>query len=716
MSRIKILPPQITNLIAAGEVVERPASIVKELIENSLDAGSSRLRINIQGGGRKLVQVTDNGYGMDRDDAMMCIEPHATSKIKSEEDVENIQTLGFRGEAMPSIAAVTQFSIMTRQHDDPEGTEVIINGGKLIDVRSAGCAPGTTISAKNLFFNLPVRRKFLRTPQTESLHIQQIVQMQALAHPDKSFELIIDGKTVIKVIGNAPLKTRASMILGKEYIDGMLPVNYEESDICITGFIAKPGFTRSTRKDQIFFINKRPIISDTLYFGVRDAYHTLVMKGRYAPVLLFLDMKPVMVDINVHPQKREVRFRNNTLVGNIIAAAVRKALQDDQLIAYTTPSPVQSPAMPSLKGADAFKAVPAPISTPSPHVQKELNLASPATPTQPAKPTFLAKSTIATRTNSPATKSSDAPPALPTTPISAPPSLPSTTPTPAPAVSNLQNLPSTKETEKPKQQVPETTESEGHEMVVTSNPEVTTIPDTPIEAESPHASSEITTEEVVIVPEPEEIVCPSTQDQERVTASAASGNIFSNLRILGTLSKQYIMAEGPEGLVLLDQQAAHQRIVFEQILNENKVKEDAGQPLLIPVTLELSPRDSLLLKKNQKHFNNLGFSIDDFGGNTYIIAAVPANFPQENIVGLFHNILDDLSQSPGGIPRGNEVKLAKLAAKHAVRGSDQLKEEEIKHLLKELAATEMPYTCPNGKPTMINYAFSEIASRFGKRK
>ncbi len=664
MSKIKVLPPEITNLIAAGEVVERPASIVKELIENSLDAGATRIRINIQAGGRKLVQVADNGCGMNREDAILCLEPHATSKIKTEADVESIRTMGFRGEALPSIAAVTRFDILTRPHDDKNGTEVIVNGGKVEAVRDAGSAPGTTITAKNLFFNMPVRRKFLRTKQTETIHIQNTVQLQALANPEVGFELIMDGKKQFKVAPGGDVKTRMTMLLGKSFANDMIPVEYMEGDIRIHGFVARPGISRSTRKEQTFFINGRPVVNDTLFYAIRDAYHTLLMKGRYAPVLLFLEMHAGMVDVNVHPQKREVRFRNSTLVGSVLANAVKQAITDFQLSQhneiFTESRPVQAESI----IRPGFSKL-----TPS-----DLNI-----PTQTVEATSSQK----------------------TTPLTVKREI---------TTGDLKAIQQTAES------------IVGKDKAVT--PKVDVKKEKFVEPEPVAFDVAVSTPELPELPEPEPFdlpeaapLSPNSTHQEllKTESKSVQNSVFSSMRFIGNLGKQFILAEGRDGLVVIDKRAAHSRIVYERILTESKDENAKGQPLLIPVTVEVTNHDKLILSKNINYFLKIGFSIEHFGGNTYMISSVPANFPHENIVGLLHNILDELSQSSNSVGRSKENRLASLAAKYAVPDSKLLKDEEVEALLNSLSKTEMPYTCPNGRPTMINYAFSELESRFGRK-
>ncbi|MEA2011862.1 MAG: DNA mismatch repair endonuclease MutL [Verrucomicrobiota bacterium] len=613
MSHIRILPPEISNRIAAGEVIERPASILKELLENSLDAGADNIKINIGNGGHKLVQVIDNGCGMNRDDALLSLEAHATSKIFNSADIDAIKTLGFRGEALPSIAAVSRFSILTRPSGNDEGTLISVHGGKIITVETAGCAQGTSISAKNIFFNMPARKKFLRTPQTERHHIQELTLLTALAYPEKSFELNIDGKQTIKVAGDGELLTRMRLLLGGETVSAMVPINYEEAGIRVYGYAARPGLSRSSRKEQRVFVNRRPVKSNTVYYGIRDGYHTQVMKGRFPPVALFIKLESSRVDVNVHPAKREVRFRESQLVGQIVAAAIRGALRNDRVIAVQ-PDKTSSSDENSTKN----------------------------TPLQQPEPFFNNMSFV------PETRAS---------------------------IGGLQKSP---------QETPfDFSRSDLFQGKKAGNKSQSLFED----------------------------------DKDSIANTSlpvVADSTFKNLDIKGMLGKDFIITANSDGLVLIDINACQRRILFEQLINAGKTKNKGRQPLLIPVTTDISVSDRALLEKNIDYFEDLGFEIEHFGGNTFIINAIPTQFPQENIIGLIHRILDDLSESFSASPRTQMVQIAQAVCRQAVKISS-LPKEGYRKLLDELAKTEMPYACPNGQPVMINISYSELNKRFAKK-
>ncbi len=616
MSRIRILPDEVANRIAAGEVIERPASVVKELIENAVDAGAARIAVRVRQGGRRLIQVADDGCGMDREDALLCIEAHATSKIRGPEDIERIATLGFRGEALPSIASVSRFRLQTRPHDAEAGTEIRVEAGNLRDVRDCGCAPGTTVWVESLFYNLPARRKFLRSAATESAHIQETVLLQALAHTRVGFELTMDGRRTLAASARDDLAARVFRLLGRDAADAMLPVEYEEEGIRVSGFAARPGFTRSSRREQRFFVNGRPAEVDTAYFGLRDAYHTLVMKGRYPPAVLFLELDPKRVDVNVHPAKREVRFRDPRAVGRVIAAAVRRALREAAISGGAGP---EQPEWPRPRPT-------ADLPTPAaPGLWEERAPAPEPGPADSAPPADSAGSS-------------------PPRPV---PEAPAGVPEPA--------------------------------------------ADIPKPIGPPHGG--------IHGPSPSAAVRPE----------------IARLRILGAFQNLYLVAESESGLVLIDQHAMHERILFERLLAAARAGPDMQQPLLLPVTVHLAPADSAFLLRHIEQFQKIGFAVEPFGGDTVLITAVPPGLPQENLAGLLRDMLDELRESPSAVARPDEVRIAQAACKHAVRARDPLEPEEIRELLRALARTEMPYTCPHGRPVMIKITLEELEKRFGRR-
>ncbi|NLG15461.1 MAG: DNA mismatch repair endonuclease MutL [Lentisphaerae bacterium] len=609
MSVIRILPSEVASRIAAGEVVERPASVVKELVENAIDAGATRIRVATEQGGQRLIQVVDNGCGMDRSDAMMCLEAHATSKISKEADVGEIKSLGFRGEAIPSIASVSRFTLQTRRKEDTVGTEIVVDNGVIRDVADCGCAPGTNIKVSYLFANLPARKKFLKGPDTEDGHIEEMVLQLALSRPDIAFTLSVNGRDVLHASATNDIASRVLMLLGRDAFDSMLPVEYSEDGIYVRGFISKPGFTRSNRRDQRTIVNGRTANAETIYFAIREAYDTLIIKGRYPSAVLYIDLAADRVDVNVHPTKREVRFRDARQVSLIIGTALRTALR-------TMPGGEDKATLPQLTPSQPVIAA----------RQEELKFDEP----EPAPaPTPMSVETI----QAPIVEAKDIQPALP----SMIPPAPSVSPPPPPP---------------------------------------------------PPAA-----------PAPVETVRPAPPKD------------LVSMRICGRFGKRYALAESAHGLVIIDIRAAHQRILFEKLLVNLKQKSVQQQQLLIPVTINLGHEEAKFLRSQLRHFEELGFTVESFGGNSYLVTAVPAAYPNQDIAKAMRDIIDDLRQSRTTQVQ-SAVHLAQAACRHAISLKDSVTEAEIAHIVNQLAHTQMPYADPNGNPTMIHLTYAELEKRF----
>ena len=625
MSNIHILPSDVVSRIAAGEVIERPSSVVKELVENAIDAGATRVRVNAEQGGQRLIQVIDNGSGMGRDDALLCLETHATSKITENADVGQISTLGFRGEAIPSIAAVSRFVLQTRRREDDIGTEIIVDYGAIRDVRPCGCAPGTHIRVSQLFGNLPARRKFLKSADTEDSHIEEMMLNLALARPDLTLSLHLNGREQLRANANADLGQRVAALLGKDTYAAMLPVSYSENGITVRGFITKPGFTRSSRREQRIIINGRAAAAETVFFAIRDAYDTLVTRGRYPGTVLYLDLAPERVDVNVHPSKREVRFREPREVSAIVAAALRRALRnlpggEDPESTGVVSLPQPPPEIQAEPPVTPTRQMPLPLPLPPPPRPTD---ASPPPPWHPPQPTPL------TDDSSRATE-----------------------PDAASATPERQPLP-------------------------------------PIQDDTTSAT---------------DVPCPP--------APSAQQGVLNALRLCGHLGQRYILAESPNSLVIIDLRAAQQRIVFERLLKALNSHRVQTQPLLLPVTLNLTLDEARFLRTSLNNFADLGFILEPFGGNSFLVTAVPASFPNSDIGKAMRDILDDLRRSSIVSSRQNAIHVAQAASRHAIQARDRLTNQEIQALIHDLAATAMPYACPNGRPTMVNITYAELEKRF----
>jgi DNA mismatch repair protein MutL len=674
MNRIHLLSEQVANQIAAGEVIERPASVVKELVENALDAQAARVTLEIQAGGRSLIRVTDDGTGMSRDDALLCLERHATSKIQKAEDLAAIVTMGFRGEALPSIASVSRFTLTTRERDggSPEGTQIIVNGGKIVEVKAAGSATGTSVEVRQLFFNLPARRKFLRTEETEAAHIQHYLTLAALAYPEVAFTFQKDGRLVWQLpahpakrdgaaISNRldALRERLRSLLGEEKL---LSINFtaaldesvkpEETDIFETastspstldplarrseaetarlstfrvwGFIGSPGVSRATREGQHLFVNRRPVENRGLNYALMEGYHTALMKGRYPVCCLFLEIDPAAVDVNIHPAKREVKFHREFEIRKFVARAVQETL----LAFHGQESKAQSPK-PKVVG------------------QAEL---------QPA-PEISA-------------------PALPNFPEKLKPS-PATLPQISPAA-----------------QTP-------LKMGFSSSLPATTEPQTPSSAVHPPSSPET---------EP-----PSAISQ--LPSSSGMPLLSVPLRLVGVIGKLYAVLESDRGLVLLDQHAAHERILFEQMLNRLEQNGSApSQKLLLPETIELPARDANFLREQLIALTRLGVGLSEFGERTFLLDALPPFVKSADARRFVLDLVDELKAAGRevNLARLGEHTIAKTVCRHAVKANDPLAGAELENLVEDLRRCAMPYTCPHGRPTLIEMNYRELEKKFGR--
>ncbi len=611
MSEIKILPENISNRIAAGEVIERPASVVKELIENAIDAGAGSIVVEIQKAGRKLISVTDNGCGMDADDALMCLEAHATSKIKDRNDIDNIRTLGFRGEAIPSIAAVSRFHLTSRRHDASEGSTVAVICGKVVENGPVGSAPGTRIAVKELFCNTPARKKFLRSDATEEKHIQEHVYMLSLPYPGIAFELLIDGRCVFSSPAHNNLLPRLKTYFGKNYASNMVKIGYSSNGITVTGYTARHGLTRNTRREQRTFINGRPVESQALYRGISEGYSGLIEKGRFPPAILFLRLDPLDVDVNVHPAKREIRLRHDTLVAQAVTEAIRIALRQapSPTLAFDSRLPLQS----LLAGAEiAYQ----PPQMETPEFTPNFNTPSPFSPENTQLTTASCENTV---------------------------------------------------------------------------------PDSGTETK--HASA-IPQEHVKDIDEATEEYC-----------LPGSGTV----KLLGFLDRTYILALADSGLLVIDQHAAHERVLFERLLNadDNQV---LSQRLLLPITLELSRSETTFIERYKPVFAKLGFEIQPLSSNTVMVSAIPASLKQENAGGLLRDILSDLlDDSSAGRRKLDLETVARSACKAAVKAQDTLTFKEAHSLLRQMADCHLPFSCPHGRPTVINISVRELEKRFGRK-
>jgi DNA mismatch repair protein MutL len=596
MSRIRLLSETVASQVAAGEVVERPASVVKELVENSIDAGARKIDILIRRGGISFIRVIDDGCGMDRDDALLSLERHATSKIRSAADLEAVQTLGFRGEALPSIASVSRFRLTTREPEAIAGSDVVVNGGKIDIVRDGGEAPGTQIEVRSLFYNLPARRKFLRTENTESRNIEHQLHLQAIGHPQIAFTFVRDDRVIFQLPSTANLLDRLRDLYGAELIERLLPVTASAS-IRMSGFIGRAGASRQTRDQQLTFVNGRAVENAVLNAALREGYHTALMKGQYPITFLFIDIEPGAVDVNVHPAKREVRFRDPAGVREAVVRAIQETLaggRQDWQEKFRAPGP-------TIGGT--------------------------------------------TSVSSQASKGGSPPCELP----------------------QLET-----------------------EFALRGQRSVEFVPP---------------------------MAAPPSAQAEVMGSDEAHFSNQQQFKIIGVLNKLYVLMENADGLVLVDQHAAHERILFEELRRRMEEQGVPSQKLLLPQTFDLPPRDAEWIARNMSILQKMGIGIEEFGPNTYKIDSLPTFVRDMDGVEFLRAVIDELKQTSNNSSplRLGEDMIAKTVCRHAVKANDPLRYLEIEKLIQDLLECELPYCCPHGRPTMIQISHTELEQKFGRK-
>ena len=587
---IHILPSEVASQIAAGEVIERPASVVKELLENSIDAGASLIAINIEEAGKRLIEVADDGCGIPAQELALAVERHATSKLQNAEDLFKINTLGFRGEALSSIGSVARLTITSRPAESQAGARLRVEGGLGAAVQASGSPPGTIVQVGDLFYNVPARLKFLKTDTTERRQIDTLVTRYALAYPFIRFQLKQDGKPALQTSGNGKRREVLAALHGVEVARQMLEVLAEEEGLSIQGFISPTSLTRSNRREIVFFVNGRPVLDAALVAALIKAYHTLLMVGRYPLGILFLETPPEAVDVNVHPTKAEVRFRDPSRVFTGVQAAVRRAL-----LAHT----------------------------PVPRLENQLRWTPGPGWGVPAKEADL----------------------------------------------NWQGM------QKPGSQ--------------------TDFGNAPDDG-SPHSS-----------------VQPDTTRQS--SQPGLPGARIPLLRLVGQIASAYLVAEGPDGLYLIDQHAAHERVLFERFMAQRN-GEIPSQSLLQPVTVELPAASARLLEPQLPMLQRLGFEVEPFGSNTYLVRAIPNLLSGSDPAAALRVLVEDFEEDETPLQAEVEARIiARVCKRAAVKAGHTLSTEEQKALLADLEACRSPRTCPHGRPTMIHLSVDLLERQFGRR-
>ncbi len=673
VGRIHVLPEHVANKIAAGEVVERPASVVKELLENALDAGARRIRVQVEAGGKKLIHIVDDGCGMVRDDALLSFERHATSKLRSADDLLSVATLGFRGEALPSIASVSRLKLETSPADGAQrsGTVVEIAGGKIMKVEEAGLPVGTSITVRDLFFNTPARRKFLKSESTELAHIASLVTHYALAHPDKHFELHSATSAMLTASPVATQAERIYQIFGKDTLDQLLPVaallplervglpapppwrreeDYEPpapGELRVEGFVSRPEIQKLNRNSMFFFVNRRLVRDRLIQHALTEAYRNIMPPTVFPVVLLFLEMPFAEVDVNVHPSKTEVRFRQQSVIHDFVRDSVRTALMKARPVPQFT---AEIGARPTAGPALTPGAVPAEMPMIGDKVAAAFKLAAPETPALPQRLEF--RDSIEVEANA----------AVPVARFGNPTA-------PGDRFANS---------------------AAGGQPAVPAGgiPAV-------LSAQAPALHSPAVMGETESVPEAELV-------------------LLATLRPLGQLRESFILAVNEGGLWIIDQHVAHERVLFERVLRQRVANAVETQRLLMPLIVELTPAQQAIFAEICEELHRNGFEAEPFGSRTIAVKTAPGGVPASDVERMLPELLDELQREQQAL--NLEIVRRRIAASiachAAIKVNMPLDEAKMQWLLRELAATECPMSCPHGRPVLLRYSVKDIQKAF----
>ena len=656
MSKIKVLPDSLANKIAAGEVVERPSSVVKELLENALDAGARSINIEVETGGKKLIRVLDDGEGMTRDDAITAFERHATSKLRSPDDLEAITTLGFRGEALPSIAAVSRLFLRTKTASDTEGTEVEFNGGKLIAVRDIAWPGGAEVEVRDLFFNIPARRKFLKSDATESFHITNLVQHYALANPQLSFLLVGNGRDVIRVAPARSLRERAYQVLGGTLLNKLVELDREANGLRVTGFVSNPQEQRSSREAQYLFINRRFVRDQLIGRALGEAYRSMMPSGAYPAAVLFIEVPPTEVDVNVHPAKTEVRFLHEGAVLAFVRDAVAESLRHTQPITQVPGVARESEG--SRKAEDRWNARSEAHGNRGAEEQGRGGAGRNVRPGGAEPANFEAGPTAA-----------------------------------GSGVSQTFAVPR-----------PSVAAPLGGSVSRDVSGDARSI-DFSINGQSAVSVERLCAEQSM-----DNI---QLKGEASLQATALPG-LGHGIKPLGQIRDSYIVATDEEGLLLVDQHVAHERVLFEQFRDERLARAAGLQPLLIPATIDLSPAEAEAFAIVQDELEKMGIETMQLSGRTIAIQTAPAGLGSVGVLAVVREVIAVVERERRDftMERLRDGIAAELACKAAIKINMPLTGEKMQWLIDELMKTQNPMTCPHGRPILMRIGLRDIERGF----
>ena len=645
---IQVLDQETINKIAAGEVIERPSSVVKELVENAIDAGATAVTIEIKDGGISFIRITDNGSGISKDDIPMAFLRHSTSKIKSIEDLMNVSSLGFRGEALSSIAAVSQVELITKTADDFTGSRYVIEGGNEISLEEVGAPDGTTFIVRNLFYNTPVRRKFLKTAATEAGYVNALIEHLSLSHPDISFRFINNNQNKLHTSGNMNLKDIIYGVYGRDITSNLMEISGKTQDVEITGFIGKPVICRGNRGYENYYINGRYIKSSIITKAIEEAYKGYIMPHNYPFTAIHFKINPSIMDVNVHPTKMELRFSKNEFVYRFVLETVKECLANRELAARVKlPDPVKQQQF--TKSPENIKQ------TEKSYVQENTDSKPYQAPRiEPPRESFYnsTESSVKQKTvNENQT------------------------------TGFIKNI--TDYTKMPPTRLPEPFEIKRSDEMIKEDKKI-------YEAEKKQEAEQLSMFDTPLM----------------------SGKAKADYRIIGQLFETYWLIEYEDKFYMMDQHAAHETILYERFMNHLKVKDMDTQMIMPPVIIELNMQQEDAYKRNKQAFSRLGFEIEEFGGNAYKVNGLPAGLPNINLKQMLIDMIDGLTDDNSTDLDIITERVATMSCKAAVKGNNKLSFEEAKELIEELMQAENPYNCPHGRPTLIVMSKYEVERKF----
>ncbi len=689
MNVIKVLDPQTVDQIAAGEVVERPESVVKELVENAMDAGADSISVEIKDGGISLIRVTDNGCGIEKEQVRTAFLRHATSKIADASDLNEIRSYGFRGEALSSISAVARVEMITKTKNEISGVRMTLEGSEEGDLEEIGAPDGTTVVVRNLFFNVPVRKKFLKSPQTEGSYISDLMEHLALSHPSIAFRFMNGNQLKFATSGSGDLKEVIYKIYGKETWDEIIPMDANANGIHLYGYLGKPSRNRSNRNGEIYYVNSRYIRSKVLFRAIEDGYHLYLMQHKYPFCILMLDVDPSVVDVNVHPTKMDVRFEEPSVIYDFVSQSIARRLKENDMMPPVYLTEAEKPSQDPASAPEPFQRVAA-----AKVREQESRIVMPAA--QKAESKANAAETVDEQIAKAASIPAESMPLYKENETFSAILAVNEQKASYGGISTFFDDDEDEESANPASEITNSQKAD-QETIATDLQEV---PSVPLEEEQ-HAGAE-----------PEIRIASAVQMEIPMPEKILTEHSRPKFRVLGQLFETYWLFEYEEKLLVMDQHAAHEKVNFEKFMKRYESGEILSQSILPPQIVTLTGREMEVYRKYKDKFAEMGFETEEFGGKEISVHGAPMDLYSGSVRDLFLEMLDNLEDTGYGRSMSIESRIATMACKASVKGNMSMTKEEVESLIDQLLVCDNPYFCPHGRPTMISFSKYEIDKKF----